>query len=186
MDTGKTNAKSLFGMTSAVFQKFQKYQMTLKENVNISGNGDSGNSDNSGDITGALERADVDAGGASFPDGIDTMLSREFEGVDLSGGEWQRVAIARGLYRNHDVIALDEPTAAIDPLEESRVYRRFAHISRGKTAIIVTHRLGSVKIADRVIVMDSGKIVGSDTHDGLLQTCGLYRDMWTAQAQWYE
>jgi ATP-binding cassette subfamily B protein len=195
MDTGTTNAKSLFSKTSAVFQKFQKYQMTLKENVSISGNGDSGGSGNSGDsgnsggsggITGALSRADVDPDGASFPNGIDTMLSREFDGVDLSGGEWQRVAIARGLYRNHDVIALDEPTAAIDPLEESRVYRRFAEISRDKTAIIVTHRLGSVKIADRVIVMDSGKIVGSDTHDGLLQTCGLYRDMWNAQAQWYE
>jgi ATP-binding cassette subfamily B protein len=180
MDTADTNAKSLFGVTSAVFQKFRKYQMTLKENVNIS---DSGNSD---DITDALIRADVDAKSASFPDGADTMLSREFEGVDLSGGEWQRVAIARGLYRGHSVIALDEPTAAIDPIEESRVYRRFADISREKTAIIVTHRLGSVKIADRVIVMDNGKIVGSGSHDELLINCDLYRDMWNAQARWYE
>ena len=113
------------------------------------------------------------------------MLSREFDGVDLSGGQWQRVAIARGLYRVHDTIVLDEPTAAIDPLEESRIYRRFVEISRGRTAIIVTHRLGSAKIADRVVVMDKGKIAGAGTHDELMRSCPLYREMYTAQAKWY-
>jgi len=113
------------------------------------------------------------------------MLSREFDGVDLSGGQWQRVAIARGLYRAHDTIVLDEPTAAIDPLEESRIYKKFAEISKDKTAIIVTHRLGSAKIADRIVVMDKGKVCATGSHDELMRECDLYRDMFNHQAKWY-
>lgn len=85
------------------------------------------------------------------------MLSRKFGGIDLSGGQWQRVAIARGFFRSHDLIIPDEPTAAIDPYEETRIYNRFAEIARDKTAVIVTHRLGSVKLADRILVMKEGE-----------------------------
>jgi len=180
MDTSVVNNQSLFKGMSGVFQKFQRYQMTLKENVEIS------QSDNKTDINTAAEQAGVDINGSSFPDGSRTMLSREFEGVDLSGGEWQRVAIARGLYRTHNVVVLDEPTAAIDPLEESRIYHQFVEISKGKTAIIVTHRLGSAKIADRVVVMDKSKIVEIGSHDELLKSGGLYAEMYGAQAGWYE
>ncbi len=122
----------------------------------------------------------------NFPDGLETMLSREFDGIDLSGGQWQRVAIARGLYRVHNLIVLDEPTAAIDPLEETRVYRQFSEISRGKTAIIVTHRLGSTRIADRIIVMADGRIDDIGTHEQLMQKGGVYAGMYNAQAQWYK
>ncbi len=95
---------------------------------------------------------------ADLPNGMDTWLGKIKEnGVDLSGGQWQRVAIARGFFRDHNVIVLDEPTAAIDPYEETRVYNRFAEISRGKTAVIVTYRLDSVKLADRIVVMKEGK-----------------------------
>jgi ATP-binding cassette subfamily B protein len=127
----------------------------------------------------------VDPEEESFPDGTQTMLSREFDGVDLSGGQWQRVAIARGLYRERGLIFLDEPTAAIDPIEESRVYRKFIEISKNKTAVIVTHRLGSVKIADRVIVMDKRKIAETGTHAELMERGGLYAEMFNAQAGWY-
>ena len=95
------------------------------------------------------------------------------------------IAIARGLYRVHDIIVLDEPTAAIDPLEESRIYKKFVEISKGKTSIIVTHRLGSTKIADRVIVMDKGKIAAIGSHDELMNDCELYRTMFNSQAEWY-
>ncbi|MDR0963810.1 MAG: ABC transporter ATP-binding protein/permease [Clostridium sp.] len=197
MDSASANAKSLFRPTSGVFQKFQKYQMTLGENVKISDDAKGNHAVNDeitngilsaeqDDITAVLRKANIDEKSSSFPDGLDTMLSREFEGVDLSGGEWQRVAIARGLYREHSVIALDEPTAAIDPLEESLVYQRFVEMSRDKMAIIVTHRLGSVRIADRVVVMDQGKIVGIGKHQELLTTCAFYQNMWNAQAQWYD
>ena len=113
------------------------------------------------------------------------MLSREFDGVDLSGGEWQRVAIARGLYRAHGLIVLDEPTAAIDPLEETRVYKRFAEMSGQSTAVIITHRMGSARIADRIVVMDKGRIDDIGTHEALMAKGGLYAHMVEAQSSWY-
>jgi ATP-binding cassette subfamily B protein len=180
MDTAKVKAKSLFDGVSGVFQRFQRYQMTLQENIQIS------DVDGVFEINTVSEQAGVDIDSASFPQGIDTMLSREFDGVDLSGGEWQRIAIARGLYRANNVIVLDEPTAAIDPIEESHIYHKFVEISKGKTAIIVTHRLGSTKIADRVVVMDKGKIADIGSHDELMRRQGLYAEMFDAQAEWYE
>jgi ATP-binding cassette subfamily B protein len=180
VDTLTADAASLFTGLSGVFQKYMRYLITLGENVTISQMGK----------TDAVETALSDAGVAvdkeTFPDGLDTMLSREFDGVDLSGGQWQRIAIARGLYRAHELVVLDEPTAAIDPLEESRVYKQFMEISRDKTAIIVTHRLGSVKAADRVVVMDKGKIIAAAPHVELLKSCALYSEMYNAQAMWYE
>lgn len=180
METSVVNMKSLTNGLSGVFQRFQRYQMELEQNVRIS------DTDSNNPLDTVLEQAGVDVTSDSFPDGIHTMLSREFEGVDLSGGEWQRVAIARGLYRMHNVIVLDEPTAAIDPIEESNLYRTFVEISKDKTAIIVTHRLGSTKIADRVVVMDKGKIVDIGTHQELMQRKGLYAEMYMAQAAWYK
>ena len=119
------------------------------------------------------------------PDGLDVMLSREFGTRDLSLGQWQRLAIARGLFREHDTILLDEPTASIDPLEEQAVYERFMQIAAGRTAIIVTHRLASARLADRILVLDAGRIVEDGTHEQLLARRGLYHRMFTAQAAWY-
>jgi ATP-binding cassette subfamily B protein len=153
--------------------------MTLRDNIRI------GDFNGTADIEPSLLQAGVTFDSGSFPNGTETMLSREFEGVDLSGGEWQRVAIARGLYRIHDTILLDEPTAAIDPLEESRIYQQFIKMSKDKTSIIITHRLGSTQIADRVLVMDKGRIVGDGTHESLMANCELYRNMYNSQAEWY-
>ena len=114
------------------------------------------------------------------------MLSREFGGVDLSGGQWQRVAIARGLYRNHDIIILDEPTAAIDPIEETHIYNKFAQLSKDKTAIIITHRLGAARIAKRIIVLRNGLIDDIGTHEQLVERDGLYATLYKEQAQWYK
>ncbi len=180
MDTMKADSASLFGSLSGVFQKYQRYLITLAENVNISEMG------KSAPVDAALSDAGVEVDNATFPNGLETMLSREFDGIDLSGGQWQRIAIARGLYRAHDIVVLDEPTAAIDPIEESRIYRQFMDITRDKTAIIVTHRLGSVKEADRVVVMDRGRIIAAAPHRELMKTCQLYSEMYNAQAMWYE
>jgi len=157
---GESNTKtastfSLFKNISAVFQKYQRYQMTLRENVGISNINDIVNDIVLGKIS---VQAGIDKNDNSFTNGYDTMLSREFDGVDLSGGQWQRVAIARSFFRIHQLIVLDEPTAAIDPIEETKIYNRFAEISKDKTAIIVTHRLGSVKLADRILVMKAGRL----------------------------
>jgi ATP-binding cassette subfamily B protein len=113
------------------------------------------------------------------------MLSREFDGVDLSGGQWQRVAIARSFFRTHKFIVLDEPTAAIDPIEETKIYNRFADISKDKTALIITHRLGSVKLADRILVMKNGKLVEQGTHAELIASEGEYARLYKSQEQWY-
>ena len=119
------------------------------------------------------------------PDGLDVMLSREFGTRELSLGQWQRLAIARGLFREHDTVLLDEPTASIDPLEEQAVYERSMKIAAGRTAIIVTHRLASARLADRILVLDDGRIVEDGTHEELLVHRGLYHRMFTAQAAWY-
>lgn len=133
----------------------------------------------------ALEKADFTIDSEKLTEGLNTMLGKDFGGIDLSGGQWQRLAIARGLYRDHDMIILDEPTAAIDPLQEAAIYHKFAEISKDKTAFIVTHRLGSAQIADRIIVMDAGHIVDMGTHEELMKREGKYREMYQAQAKWY-
>jgi ATP-binding cassette subfamily B protein len=194
LDSAHAQNQALFAKTSAVFQDYAAYAFSLRDNVLISDfsrektreKGDaSEESDES--VAASLAAADVDVHDtATFPGGLDTILSREYDGVELSGGQWQRVAMARGLFRRHDFIVLDEPTAAIDPIEESNVYRRFAQSSRDKTALLVTHRLGSARIADRILVMDGGKIVEEGTHDALCRANGKYAQMWAAQAAAYQ
>jgi ATP-binding cassette subfamily B protein len=183
-DTRNVSAKSVHRGITAVFQKYQRYKMTLEDNIRIS-DADEREHRSEHALQLAVRKADLDEKAGAFPDGYATMLSREFDGADLSGGLWQRVAIARGFYRIHGMIVLDEPTAAIDPIEESNLYRKFAEIAKDKTAIIVTHRLGSAKIADRIVVLDQGRIAETGTHDELMRKAGKYAEMFSAQAQWY-
>ncbi len=171
--------EALYKGSSAVFQRYQCYKMTVEENTRLS------DVNSAGRVDEALKKADFPLDSDKFAKGLDTMLGKDFGGIDLSGGQWQRLAIARGLYREHDMIVLDEPTAAIDPLEEADIYRKFTEISKDKTAFIVTHRLGSAKIADRIIVMDGGRIVETGTHEELMELGGRYREMYDAQAKWY-
>jgi ATP-binding cassette subfamily B protein len=211
-DPTETAESALFSQISAVFQGYVQYIFTLAENVFISDYGAGGEMTQEtksfygedgkavqvvdtrykspDEVARNVEERLTDAGvdyndTATFPKGIRTVLGRDFGGVELSGGQWQRVAMARGMYRKHRFIVLDEPTAAIDPLEETRVYKQFASFSLDKTAILVTHRLGSARIADRIIVMDGGKIVESGTHDELCKAGGKYAEMWDAQAERY-
>ncbi len=201
IDTREVSAASVYRGISAVFQRYQKYQMTLGENIQISDLQAPAGSDSTFTESiaekreSAAAKAGLDVDEKSFPGGYETMLSREFGGVELSGGQWQRVAIARGFYRAHDLIVLDEPTAAIDPLEETKIYRQFIEMARNKTAVIVTHRLGranaakgdrsTARIADGIVVIDKGKIAGIGTHDELIQAGGKYAQMFSAQAKWY-
>ena len=179
LDTIKTAPESVYKGISGVFQKYQRYKMTLNENVSISDFPTDSNPDR---INKALQEA-----GAELDDiKPDEMLSPEFDGIDLSGGQWQRIAIARGLYRANHFIVLDEPTSAIDPIEETRIYSQFQKLAEGKCAIVVTHRLGSAKLAERVVVIDSGRIVDIGTHGELLSRPGKYAQMWAAQTKWYE
>lgn len=181
-NTKELSQHSIFSKSSAVFQKFQKYKFSLRENISIS------DIDNVNDekIKKNLEEVEVGLERDCFSEGLDTILSREFGGVDLSGGQWQRVAIARGLYNFSNLIVLDEPTAAIDPIEEGKIFNKFKEIAKDKTAIIVTHRMGTVKIADRVVVLDEGKISEIGTHEEIIKNEGKYKEMYEAQSKWYE
>lgn len=173
---------SLYAKISAVFQKYQRYQMTMRENVGISGVEKPADDET---LDYVCSQAGIDSHDRSFFNGYDTMLSREFDGTDLSGGQWQRIAIARSLFRHHQIIVLDEPTAAIDPIEESKIYNHFAEIAKSKTVLIVTHRLGSVKLADRILVMKQGKLVEQGIHEELIKAQGEYARLYTSQEQWY-
>lgn len=181
-DTNLVSVKSLQKNISGVFQNYQRYQMSLKENICIS---DCKLERNDKSIEQILNKVDLSSEKSTFINGFDTMLSKEFGGTDLSGGQWQRVAIARGLYKNHDIIVLDEPTASIDPLEETNIYKKFLELAKDKLAVLVTHRMGSARIADRIIVLDDGKVVEIGTHEELIKAKGKYAVMFDAQARWY-
>jgi ATP-binding cassette subfamily B protein len=179
-DVRTTAERALFSETSGVFQNYNMYVFSLRENVKLS------DYSSVEDVSTALKSADVNFDEiTTFSHGLDTILSREFDGIDLSGGQWQRIAMARGLYRKHVYIVLDEPTAAIDPIEETKMYKRFAEFSKNKTTILVTHRLGSARIADRIIVMENGNIIENGTHEELQASNGKYAQMWIAQAGGY-
>ncbi|WP_058300702.1 ABC transporter ATP-binding protein [Gorillibacterium timonense] len=182
IDIGDISPKSTFSRTSAVFQNFGRYKLTLKENVILS---DIEKEAKEEEIISKMETSGFDYSKIEQLDSLETMMSREFGGIDLSGGQWQRLAIARGFYRSNDMIILDEPTSAIDPIEEAHLYDRFIQMSEGKIAIIVTHRLGSVKLADRIIVMETGRIIEDGTHEELMKKDGVYASMFLSQAEWY-
>ena len=171
-DTSSASPSKLFSQTSAVFQEYITYDsLSLDKNVRIS------NFKDNSDIQESLKAVSIN----NLHD-INTLIGREFGGIQLSTGQMQRLAIARGLFRKHEFIFLDEPTASVDPLEESRIYQMFADYTKEKTAIIVTHRLASARIADIIIVMKDGEIVETGNHDELLQNKGHYSEMWQLQS----
>ena len=155
----------LFDKYTGVFQDYQRYELSLKDNVAISNANlpiDNNMVKECCSATGiAVERT-------FFPELEDTILSRSFGNTDLSGGQWQRVAIARCLYRNKNIVLLDEPTAAIDPLEENEILHKFLEISKNKTSIIITHRMGPARFADIILVMSEGKLVQMGSHSQLI------------------
>jgi ATP-binding cassette, subfamily B, bacterial len=123
---------------------------------------------------------------ARLPQSYEQMLGRRFEGgVDLSGGEWQKVALARAYVRNAQILILDEPTAALDARSEFEVFRRFAELTQGKTALFISHRFSTVRIADRVVVLENGKISEDGSHDQLASLGGRYAEMFELQAIHY-
>ena len=170
----------LFG---PVFQDFVKYSITLAENVGV---GDVDKINDKQAVFAAMSKAKVDVFAETLTNGIDTLLGRDFEGsVDLSGGQWQRIAIARAFMGDKPIIILDEPTSQLDPMAESRIYSEFAEMSENKTAIFITHRLGSTMITDKIFVIADGQISQSGSHIDLIEQGGLYADMFNSQKQWY-
>jgi ATP-binding cassette subfamily B protein len=166
-----------------IFQDFVRYDLTAAENIAV------GRIEARGDrarIAGAAERSLADEVIARLPAGYDQRIGKRFRtGVDLSGGEWQKVAIARAYMRDAQVLILDEPTAALDARSEFEVFQRFKELSEGKTAVLISHRFSSVRMADRILVLAGGKVEAMGTHEELLAQGGRYAELFELQAAGY-
>ena len=124
---------------------------------------------------------------SSLPDGIDTLLGKEYDeaGTELSGGQEQKVAIARALYKDASLIILDEPTSALDPLAEAEIYENFHDLAGGRTAFYISHRMSSSLFCDRILVIDGGRVADFDSHEKLMKKDGMYRRLFQTQADNY-
>ena len=137
-------------------------------------------------IVAAAERSLADEFIRKLPGGYEQVLGKRFRmGIDLSGGEWQKIAIARAYMREAEVLILDEPTAALDARAEFEVFQRFKELSRGKTAVLISHRFSSVRMADRIFVLADGKLEAAGTHEELVSKPGLYSELFELQAAGY-
>ena len=174
--------QDIVGFFSVSYQDFAKYQMTVKDNVYI---GDISELDENR-INDSLELAGLTETVNNLPDGIDTPLGKiESGGADISGGEWQRLAMARAIYNQAPFKILDEPTASLDPVSESRLYEHFEKISRGNTTLLISHRLGSCMLADKIFVISGGVVSEQGTHRQLMEQKGEYAVMYETQRSWY-
>ena len=182
IDIRKYNYRDYMDVFSIVFQDFQLISQPLGANVAGSSTYDEAK----------VRKALIDAGFGdrleTMPEGLNTQLYKDFteNGVEISGGEAQKIAIARALYKDAPFIILDEPTAALDPIAEAEIYSKFNDISGDKTAIYISHRLSSCKFCDEIAVFHEGGVIQQGTHDGLLaDTTGKYHELWHTQAQYY-
>lgn len=177
-------ASTLKALFSVVYQDFARYYIPLRDNITL---GDVSGINTINRVPESLRQAGLGETVEGLKLGVDTPLGKILEGgQDLSGGQWQRVAIARSLISRAPVKMLDEPTAALDPISESRLYENFKNMMRGKTTVLISHRLGSTKLADEILVLDGGKIVERGKHKELIQLKGLYFEMFEEQRRWYQ
>ncbi|MUG44533.1 ABC transporter ATP-binding protein [Paenibacillus woosongensis] len=183
IDIRQINLTELRNHITVLYQDFVQYQFSAEENIGV------GRVDKMMDKE-MIFRAAEKGGALGFIKdlklGFDTQLGPYFSGgVELSLGQWQKMAISRAFFRDAPIVILDEPTAALDPLAEAAIFDQFMTLSKGKTAIFISHRLGSCRNADRIIVMKEGKIVESGNHNELIQLQGEYHRMFQAQSKWY-
>lgn len=166
-----------------IFQDFVRYHLTAGENIGV---GQVEDMYNAARIRDAAHRAMADEVIEGLPGGYDQLVGRRFKtGVDLSGGQWQKIAIARAYMRDAQVMILDEPTAALDARAEYEVFKRFKELSEGRTAVLISHRFSSVRMADRILVLAEGKLEASGTHESLLAQGGRYAELFELQAAGY-
>lgn len=180
IDIRKYSYKEYTQAFSVVFQDFHLFSLPLDENIAA------GTEIDEAALQSSLAKVGLTDRVQQLPQGVRTRLyNNNGSGVDLSGGEAQRTAIARALYKDAPFVILDEPTAALDPIAEAEIYEHFSQMTAGKTAVYISHRMSSCKFCDRIIVLDHGRIAEDGTHDTLLANHGIYANLYETQAQYY-
>ena len=178
---GAFNKKALYSMFSAVFQDVNTLAYTVLENVACHAEGDRARAMD------ALERVGLGGKVRAFPKGLEQTLLKiiEKDGTELSGGEAQKLSIARALYKDANMVIMDEPTAALDALAEAEIYESFAALVQGKTAVYISHRLASTKFCDHIALFDGQGLAEYGTHEELMALGGKYFEMFTVQGKYY-
>ena len=171
------NADKDKGAASAVFQNFVRFLLPVRDNVGFA---DIDHIEDEDRMRSALLKS-----GSTFSEDLEVWLGPEFGGRDVSGGEWLRIAVARGLFRECQIVVFDEPTAAIDPVAEVEMIRELLKKDESRATLIISHRLGVARLCDRILVLDEGHLVEDGNHEALLANGGIYAEMWRAQAAWY-
>lgn len=172
------------GAVSGVFQDFVKFQFSVKDNIAL---GLSSPDIDLSDVTRAAKQAGVHETIERLPKGYESVLGKLFDGGhELSIGEWQKVALARAFLRDSQILILDEPTSAMDAKAEAELFGRFHELAKGRMAILISHRLSTVKMVDRIYVLDEGRILESGSHDELMRCHGLYAELFSIQSQYYQ
>ena len=181
-DIRKFNRNDYYALFSAVFQEFSVLDVTVKENVAQCVDGIDETR-----VWQCIDKAGLTEKIKSLPKGIETHLGRRVfkDGVEFSGGQTQRLMLARALYKNAPILVLDEPTAALDPIAENDIYQKYNDMTHGRTSFFISHRLASTRFCDRIIFVDGGKIAEEGTHDELLKNGGGYAYMFEVQSKYY-
>jgi ATP-binding cassette subfamily B protein len=183
IDLREYDLEDLHKIMGVIFQDFMRYEMTARDNIAV---GRVEEMNNLEMIEAAAQKSMAHPTITRLPQGYEQMLGRRFEqGVDISGGEWQKVALARAYLRDAQLLILDEPTAALDARSEFEVFHRFAELTAGKMALFISHRFSTVRSADRIIVLENGKIAEEGSHDQLASLGGRYAEMFEMQASSY-
>ncbi|MGA3132168.1 MAG: ABC transporter ATP-binding protein [Terracidiphilus sp.] len=183
VDLREYDLDDLHAEIGVIFQDFMRYEMTARENIEV---GRIDVEHTAREIEYAAEKSLASGVVARLPAGYNQMLGRRFEnGVDLSGGEWQKMALARAYLRDAQLLILDEPTAALDARSEFEVFERFAELTSGKMALLISHRFSTVRMADRIVVLEAGRLVEEGNHHQLLALGGRYASMFEMQAASY-
>jgi len=183
VDLRDYDQEDLWREIGVIFQDFMRYDMTATENIAM---GRIEERENIFRIRAAAQKSLAEEVLRKLPKGYDQLLGTRFDGgTDLSGGEWQKLALARAYLREAQVLILDEPTASLDARSEHEVFQRFAELTRGKMAMLISHRFSTVRMADRIFVLQGGRIAEEGPHDQLMQNRGRYAEMFELQAASY-
>jgi ATP-binding cassette, subfamily B, bacterial len=183
IDLREYSLEDLHSHIGVIFQDFMRFEMTARENIAV---GRVDRPHQQADIESAAHKSLADTVVSKLTGGYDQMLGRRFEGgVELSGGEWQKIALARAYLRDAQLLILDEPTAALDARSELEVFERFAELTEGKMALLISHRFSTVRMADRIVVLEGGRLIEEGNHQQLMAHAGVYAGMFEMQAASY-